>query len=227
MLLVDVWSVGCILAELLGGKPIFKGRDYVDQLNQILHYLGTPSEDTLRRVGSPRAQDYIRSLPIKPRIPFSSLYPQANPQAIDLLSKLLAFDPAKRISCEEALQHPYLSVWHDVNDEPDCHSKFDFAFEEEESMEGMKKMIVDEVNSFRSMVRQQARAATLGKGGANLPLPSRDEIISSPVVENAPHNGGTSSFTATGAREGSPNLEDPSVELERELAGTHIDRGVV
>lgn len=93
---------------------------YVDQLNQILHYLGTPSEDTLRRVGSPRAQDYIRSLPIKPRIPFSTLYPNANPLAIDLLSKLLTFDPAKRISCEQALAHPYFSVWHDPSDEPVC-----------------------------------------------------------------------------------------------------------
>lgn len=95
---------------------------YVDQLNQILHYLGTPSEDTLRRVGSPRAQDYIRSLPIKPRIPFATLYPQANPLAIDLLSQMLTFDPAKRISCEQALNHPYLAVWHDPADEPVCHS---------------------------------------------------------------------------------------------------------
>lgn len=62
---IDVWSVGCILAELLGGKPFFKGRDYVDQLNQILHILGTPKEETLRRIGSPRAQDYVRLIQSK------------------------------------------------------------------------------------------------------------------------------------------------------------------
>jgi serine/threonine protein kinase len=69
-----------------------------------------------------QAQDYIRSLPIKPRIPFQNLYPHANPLAIDLLSKMLCFDPAKRISCEDALKHPYLQVWHDPADEPVCES---------------------------------------------------------------------------------------------------------
>ena len=54
--IVDIWSVGCVLAELLGGRPIFKGKDYIDQLNIVLHFLGTPTDKTLRRVGSPRVR---------------------------------------------------------------------------------------------------------------------------------------------------------------------------
>ncbi|GAA5962348.1 hypothetical protein JCM3765_002950 [Sporobolomyces pararoseus] len=150
---IDIWSVGCVLAELLGGRPIFKGKDYIDQLNIVLHFLGTPSDKTLRRVGSPRAQDYIRSLPYKPGVPFVQLYPSANPLALDLLSKLLAFDPHERISCQDALVHPYLSVWHEPADEPECREKFDFGFEQEESIEGMRQLIVEEVESFRRMVR--------------------------------------------------------------------------
>jgi mitogen-activated protein kinase 7 len=69
-----------------------------------------------------QAQDYIRSLPIKPRVPFSTLYPRANPLAIDLLGQMLHFDPIKRISCEQALNHPYFAVWHDPADEPVCPS---------------------------------------------------------------------------------------------------------
>ncbi|KAH9914828.1 CMGC/MAPK/ERK protein kinase [Fomitopsis serialis] len=219
---IDVWSVGCILAELLAGKPIFKGRDYVDQLNQILHYLGTPSEDTLRRVGSPRAQDYIRSLPIKPRVPFQTLFPRANPLAIDLLSQLLHFDPAKRITCDQALNHPYLAVWHDPADEPVCPTPFDFIFEEEDSIEGMKRLIVDEVQTFRAEVRAQARASGQIRRQESLPIPTREEILSSPVRENAPANGATSGFTDGQSRAESPVMDDPSAELERELAGTHL-----
>ena len=78
------------MAELLGGRPFFKGRDYVDQLNQILHFLGTPNEETLSRIGSQRvkitlfspaktqAQEYVRNLPFMPKIPFDAIFPNAN-----------------------------------------------------------------------------------------------------------------------------------------------------
>ncbi|CAI6342394.1 unnamed protein product [Periconia digitata] len=160
---IDVWSVGCILAELLGGKPFFKGRDYVDQLNQILHYLGTPSEETLSRIGSPRAQEYVRNLPYMQKVSFQSLFRQANPDALDLLDRMLAFDPSQRISVEEALEHRYLHIWHDASDEPSCPTTFDFHFEVVEDIGEMKKMILQEVNRFRQSVRVQPGAQGAGQ----------------------------------------------------------------
>ncbi|KAI5950730.1 tmk2 [Candida jiufengensis] len=152
---IDVWSVGCILAELLGGKPIFRGKDYVDQLNQILLILGTPSEETLNKIGSTRAQNYVRSLPFMKKISFENLFPNANPLALDLLEKMLTLDPNERISVSEALNHKYLEVWHDPRDEPECQVKFDFkTFEMFEEFNEMKQLIIEEVKNFREFVRK-------------------------------------------------------------------------
>lgn len=172
--------MGCILAELLGGRPFFKGRDYVDQLNQILHYLGTPGEDTLSRIGSPRAQDYVRNLPRKAKVPLINLFPHANPEALDLLERMLAFDPSSRIHVKDALEHSYLHIWHDASDEPDSPVTFDFGFEVVEDVQEMRHMILDEVIRFRKIVRQPhqhgqaapgaAPGAALGQGN-NVPIP--------------------------------------------------------
>lgn len=152
---IDIWSVGCILGELLGGKPLFRGKDYVDQLNQILMVLGTPKEATLTKIGSVRAQNYVRSLPIMRRVPYLELFPSANPLALDLLEKMLTLDPHLRISVEEALNHPYLSIWHDPQDEPECKIKFDFkSFETVDEIDSMKCLIVEEVRNFREFVRK-------------------------------------------------------------------------
>lgn len=140
---------------MLGGKPFFKGRDYVDQLNQILHYLGTPDETTLSRIGSPRAQEYVRNLPFMPKADFAALFRSANPDALDLMDRMLAFDPSRRISVEEALEHRYLAIWHDASDEPSCPSTFDFTFEVVDDVGEMRRMILDEVLRFRQHVRHQ------------------------------------------------------------------------
>lgn len=161
---IDLWSVGCILAELLGGRPFFKGRDYVDQLNQILHVLGTPDELTLSRIGSMRAQEYVRNLPRKSPMQLQAIFPHASPLAIDLLRKLLAFDPANRIDVTSALAHPYLQIWHDPNEEPTCPSPFDFSFESVDSIDEMRHMICEEVIEFRHVMRQTTRSGSTNGG---------------------------------------------------------------
>lgn len=88
-----------------------------------------------------------------PKISFASLFRSANPDALDLLDRMLAFDPSQRIGVEQALEHRYLSIWHDASDEPNCPTAFDFAFEVVEDVQDMRVMILDEVRRFRHAVR--------------------------------------------------------------------------
>lgn len=152
---IDVWSIGCIFAELLLGRPLFKGKDYVDQLNKILDVLGTPGEDVINRIGSDKAQLYIRSLPVKKAVPLWKLLPTADAQALDLLQKMLSFDPSARISVPDALAHPWLASYHEETDEPDCPTTFEKwrDIEKLETLEDFRKALWEEIEDYRMEVR--------------------------------------------------------------------------
>lgn len=128
---VDVWSVGCILAELILRRPLFPGKHNYDQLDQIFSILGTPSIDQIDKLQSDKHRNYLRSMPHKEKKPFNEIFPNANPQAIDLIEKMLHLDPDKRITVNDALAHPYLAPLHDPDDEPVSSKIFDNDFDEE------------------------------------------------------------------------------------------------
>lgn len=90
---IDVWSVGCILAEMLSNKPLFPGKHYLDQLNHILGILGTPSTEDMNCIINEKARGYLQSLPFKTKIPWNKLYANADAKALDLLDKMLTFNP--------------------------------------------------------------------------------------------------------------------------------------
>ncbi|CAH2308080.1 mitogen-activated kinase 7 [Pelobates cultripes] len=156
---IDMWSVGCIFAEMLGRRQLFPGKNYIHQLQLIMTVLGTPSSQVIRAIGAERVRAYIQSLPSRQPVPWASLYPQGDRKALDLLSKMLRFDPRERISVNEALRHPFLSKYHDPDDEPECVPAFDFGFDKMIlTKEQIKEAIVAEIDSFhrrREGIRRQ------------------------------------------------------------------------
>merc|ERR1711978_720721 len=81
---VDLWSVGCIMAEMLTGKTLFPGTDHIDQLTRILTLCGTPTQETMEEISSVEAKNYINSLPKTEPKNFQIVFEGANPVAIDL-----------------------------------------------------------------------------------------------------------------------------------------------
>ena len=94
---IDIWSIGCIFAELVNGVPLFSGNQEYDVLINIYQLLGTPSDSPLKNAAT-----------FKPR-KLEDVFPSLDKIGIDLLSKMLAYDSYERISASQALEHQFFN----------------------------------------------------------------------------------------------------------------------
>lgn len=152
---VDIWSVGCIFAEMIEGKPLFPGKDHVHQFSIITELLGSPPSGVIDTICSENTLKFVQSLPHREAIPFTERFANVEPDAVDLLSKILVFDSKKRITAVDALDHPYLAPYHDPNDEPLANEKFDWSFNDADlPVETWKIMMYSEILDFHEIEGQ-------------------------------------------------------------------------
>ena len=146
---VDVWSIGCILAELLGRQPLFPADNFLDELQKIISVLGTPSESDLEFITDSKILNFMGRVAKRTKQSFNIMFPSANPVALDLLGKMLVFNPKKRYTVEQCISHPYFEGLHDPEQELISETKFDFSYEGEGlNKEKLRQMIYEQSLDF-------------------------------------------------------------------------------
>jgi len=118
---VDMWSIGCILGELMGSKPMFPGSSTINQIDRIMSILGRPTVEDLDAIQSDFAGQMLENIPVHSTSNgIDEMYCGADTEAMDLLRKLLTFNPDKRLTVEQALEHPYVGQFHNPAEEIIC-----------------------------------------------------------------------------------------------------------
>lgn len=183
---VDLWSVGCILGELIGRAPIFRGNDFLDQIRSICAVLGTPTVDELSFIPATNqaARDFIQvRFPGLPKQSWQTVYPAASPEQCDLLDKILCFDPNSRLTALDALHHAYLAdQWCD-EDEQLAQKHVDWTFDDlNNDPDRLQCLIYHESATRHPEILQRDEAELMAR-----------DWLKPPSVEQAPPSSGPAS----------------------------------
>lgn len=115
---VDLWSTGCLLAELFLHRPVFPGQSTMHQVELLLQVCGVPVTEDIQSLASPYAATMLEAIPPVRPLSLPELLPHASAEATDFISQCLTFSPAKRWNVHNALRHPLVAEFHDPQDEP-------------------------------------------------------------------------------------------------------------
>lgn len=146
---IDIWSLGCIFAEMIGRKPLFPGVNYQDQIKKMVSIIGTPTAKSLEFIENPAGIRFIKELPIQEKKEWRMLFPNATNEAYDLLEKMLVFDPRERATVQECLRSQYFYDLFFEEDLVPTLEKFDWDGENFLlNEENVKKYAFEELKKF-------------------------------------------------------------------------------
>lgn len=146
---VDIWSAGCIFAEMLLGKPLLPSTNYINHFMMILELLGSPTDEYIEYICAKGTTSIIKNLPKKEKKDFSTIFIGCTPDELEVLEKTLTLDVRLRANATEILGLNYFSELHDASDEPVSKAKFDWTFTGTDyTLQDLKDLIYKEVCDF-------------------------------------------------------------------------------
>eukprot|EP00127_Corallochytrium_limacisporum_P002713 Clim_evm22s136 gene=Clim_evmTU22s136 len=163
---MDIWAVGCVLFEILTLKPLFPGSNEVDQLNKIHRVVGTPDQDTIRRLCAGRSLKC--SFTNYPKRNLADIIgPKISGEAVDLMDKMLVYDPSDRLTASEAVNHRWFA---EVRNRDQRAQALQYA---RQVLNQEQAMSITQNTSHASAAQRQKMmdtyaAASIGCGGGNL-----------------------------------------------------------
>uniref|UniRef100_A0A915EAF0 Mitogen-activated protein kinase n=1 Tax=Ditylenchus dipsaci TaxID=166011 RepID=A0A915EAF0_9BILA len=174
---VDMWSAGCIFAEMIMRRQLFPGRDAAMQIKMIVCYLGSPDAEVMERISSDLVKAWIEKCGTRPPLPWTTILPKATLKAADLIDKMMQVAPWKRCSAEDALAHTYLDLYHDLENEPVGSTKVQFDADAIEQLDPglLKDSLLSEAVYFQRLREHCGKQPVTGylqinKGGECLKI---------------------------------------------------------
>lgn len=197
---VDMWALGCILGETILGTVLFPGRSTSHQLELILEVTGIPSETDIAATNSKFAGALLKSIKAPVKKPLSKIIPQASPEAIDLLGKLLRFNPEQRLTAAEALHHPYVVRFSLESKLQVAHGPIEVSLPDDQrySVAEYRSQLYQELlKRRRESVEAMKRNATRGSNAAGERVAAQNGRYNSSTPSRSAGGGTTSSTTPT------------------------------
>lgn len=188
---VDMWSVGCILGELIVGKAIFPGKSTINQIEMILDLLGKPKPEDLDDIAGTSDWNIINSINAKQKYSYSTFFKGASKTAIDFLKRCLEFNPKKRITVEEALNHPFVTQFHNPAEEKRSAKIIDIPISDQKKLtiKEYREALYADILKKKKEQRKKWQMAYLKQLGINVAEDQKTEN-QAPEIAKKISNGG-------------------------------------